>query len=139
MMNREMGGHYDRYRHRFIDRRVFIKKMTLFAGGAVAVNCMLPFWDRRDVHAAIVSGDDPRLHMEKISYPGATGEVGAYLARPKESGKRPGVVVIHENRGLNAHIEDVTRRIALGDIWPLRRMHCPPLGEHRRIPTRHAR
>ena len=51
--------------------------------------------------------------MERALYPGKTGEVRAYLARPVGEGKWPGVVVIHENRGLNAHIEDVTRRVAL--------------------------
>lgn len=57
--------------------------------------------------------DDSRLNTEYIKYPGETGEVRASLARPKGDAKLPGVVVIHENTGLNPHIEDVTRRVAL--------------------------
>jgi carboxymethylenebutenolidase len=57
--------------------------------------------------------DDPCLHTEYINYPGETGQVRAHLARPKGETKLPAVIVIHENRGLQPHIEDVTRRVAL--------------------------
>jgi carboxymethylenebutenolidase len=60
-----------------------------------------------------VAPDDPRLDTERLAYPGATGAVTAYLARPRGAPRLGAVIVIHENRGLNAHIEDVTRRIAL--------------------------
>ena len=62
---------------------------------------------------AYVPEHDPRLDVENIKFPGETGEVFAHLAKLKEADKLPGVVVIHENRGLNPHTEDVTRRIAL--------------------------
>ena len=63
--------------------------------------------------AAIVPNDDPRLHTEWIHYPGSTGKVRAYMARPKKKKKLPAVIVIHENKGLQPHIQDVTRRVAL--------------------------
>jgi carboxymethylenebutenolidase len=60
----------------------------------------------------LVPKDDPGLKTGSITFPGASGEVRAYSARPKDAAKRPGVVVIHENRGLNPHTEDVARRVA---------------------------
>lgn len=60
----------------------------------------------------VVMDKDTSLHTEYVEYPGATGPVRAYLARQEGEAKAPGVIVIHENRGLNAHIEDVTRRVA---------------------------
>jgi carboxymethylenebutenolidase len=60
-----------------------------------------------------VSEDDPRLHVENIKYPGATGGVQVHFARPKGEEKLPGVVIIHENRGLNPHTKDVARRVAV--------------------------
>ena len=57
-----------------------------------------------------VSEDDPRLKAEDITYPGAKGKVQAHLARPKEDEKYSGVIIIHENRGLNPHTRDVARR-----------------------------
>ena len=63
--------------------------------------------------AEVVPKDYPRLHAEYVKYPGETGDVRASLARPKGDAKLPGVIVIHENRGLNPHTENVARRIAL--------------------------
>jgi len=94
------------------DRREFFSRLTVIAGGAAALVLLrLPEMNRAD--AQNIAGDDLRLHTEYITYPAETGEMRAYLARPKGEGKYPGVIVIHENRGLNAHIEDVTRRVAL--------------------------
>ena len=104
---------YDQYVHGTLDRREFMKKLAYLAGGTAAALKLLSLLENKNAAAEIVPKDDPRLHTEYINYPGANGEVHAYLARPKEDGKLPGVVVIHENRGLNAHIEDVTRRVAL--------------------------
>jgi len=104
---------HDKYNHGLLDRREFLRKLSVLAGGAAAVNALLPLLESRHAKAEVVPKDDPRLHTEYVKYPGATGEVRASLARPKADGKLPGVVVIHENRGLNPHIEDVARRVAL--------------------------
>ena len=96
-----------------LDRREFLKKITLLTGGTAAAGVLLPFLENSYALAQVISKDDPRLLAENIKYPGETGEIRAYFARPKEDGKFPGVIVIHENRGLNPHIEDVARRVAL--------------------------
>jgi carboxymethylenebutenolidase len=78
--------------------------------------------------AQITAKDDARLVAEFVRYPGETGEVRAYFARPKGDAKLPGVVVIHENRGINAHIEDVTRRFALEGFLAMAPDALSPLG-----------
>lgn len=89
-------------------RREFIKKTAFFAGGSVLLTS-LP----ASIIAEITNTDDPRLIIETIKYNGASGPMIAYLARPKGKKKHPAVIVIHENRGLQPHIKDVARRIAL--------------------------
>jgi carboxymethylenebutenolidase len=75
-----------------------------------------------------VPENDPRLDVSHVNYPGETGEVRAYLAKPKKSEKIPGVIVIHENRGLVPHIEDVTRRVALEGFLALAPDALSPFG-----------
>ncbi len=105
---------YDEYTHLTLDRRRFFDHLTKLAGGSAAAYALLPLLESNYAQAAIVAPDDSRLTVEKISFPGATGDVAGYLARPADAtGPLPAVLVIHENRGLNPHIEDVTRRIAL--------------------------
>ena len=96
----------------FTDRREFFSRLAVIAGGASAL-VLLRFPEKNKACAQIVAKDDPRLHTEYITYPAESGDMRAYLARPKGESKYPGVIVIHENKGLNAHIEDVTRRVAL--------------------------
>ena len=105
---------YDEYTHLTLDRRRFFDHLTRVAGGTAAAYTLLPLLENNYAEAAMVAPDDARLQTEKITFPGASGEMMGYLARPADAaGKLPAVLVIHENRGLNPHIEDVTRRIAL--------------------------
>jgi carboxymethylenebutenolidase len=127
-VHREIVDLYEKYSHGSLDRRNFLKKLALVAGGTAAANALLPLLERNSAMAQIVAKDDARLIAENIKYPGETGEVRAYFARPKGDTKIPGVVVIHENRGLNAHIEDVTRRIALEGFLALAPDALSPLG-----------
>jgi len=127
-VHREIVDLYEKYSHGSLDRRNFLKKLALVAGGTAAANALLPLLERNSAMAQIVAKDDARLIAENIKYPGETGEVRAYFARPKGDTKIPGVVVIHENRGLNAHIEDVTRRIALEGFLALALDALSPLG-----------
>ena len=79
--------------------------------------------------AAIVDPADNRLNLSTVTYKGATGDIKAYLATPKAGpARRPGVIVIHENRGLNAHIEDITRRVALEGFTALGLDLLSPMG-----------
>ncbi len=97
-----------------MDRRELLRYLAVLAGGAATAGVWLPLLGSGRAHAGMVAGNDPRLTTEYLKYPGEGVEVRAYSARPRgETGKWPAVVVVHENRGLNAHIEDVTRRIAL--------------------------
>jgi carboxymethylenebutenolidase len=119
---------YDKYTHESLDRREFLKKLSILAGGTAAANALLPLLENDYAKAEVVPKDDPRLHTEYIKYPGATGEVHANLVRPKGDEKLPGLVVIHENRGLNPHIEDVTRRVALEGFLAIAPDALSPLG-----------
>lgn len=101
---------YDEYTHKPLSRQEFLHRLTILAGGAAAAMAILPMIEVNQAHAAITP--DKELFTERIKYPGVNGDMEAYVARPKEEKKYPTVVVIHENRGLNAHIEDVTRRAA---------------------------
>ena len=112
-MDRKIMELYDQYAHGSLDRRAFLQKLACLVGGTAAAFTLFSLLENKHAAAQIVAKDDPRLDTKYIKYQGATGEVRAYLAKPKGDGKLPGVVVIHENRGLNAHIEDVNRRVAL--------------------------
>ncbi len=96
-----------------LNRREFLGKIALMAGGAAAAGGMMPVFGKNGMLAQVVAKDDSRLVAENITYPAETGAMKAYFARPKGSGKYPGIIVIHENRGLNPHTEDVARRFAL--------------------------
>jgi carboxymethylenebutenolidase len=124
-MNKKIKKYYNEYKSGKIDRREFIKKSTLIAGGtAVAFSFLSPFSSK----AQIIAPDDPRLVTEMIKYKGASGDVLAYLARPKGETKHPGVIVIHENRALQPHIKDVTRRMALEGFLALAPDALSPFG-----------
>ena len=127
-MDQKIIDLYDEYTHGLLDRRQFLKKLSIFAGGTAAANALLPFLESSHAKAEVVPKNDPRLNTEDMKYPGATGDVRAYLAKPKGDEKRPGVVVIHENRGLVPHIEDVTRRVALEGFLALAPDALSPLG-----------
>ncbi|HEY3370225.1 MAG TPA: dienelactone hydrolase family protein [Prolixibacteraceae bacterium] len=92
------------------NRREFIKKTVVLSGGSIIAFSLFP---SSQLDAQVTQTDDPRLYTETIRYKGETGQVMAYLAKPKGEGKYPAVLVIHENKGLQPHIKDVTRRMAL--------------------------
>ncbi len=112
-MDRKIIDLYDDYTNGSLERREFLKKLAVIAGGTTAAVTLLPLSENDVAEAQIVKKDDPRLHTEYIQYPGETGDMRAYFARPKKDAKYPCVIVIHENRGLTPHIEDVNRRVAL--------------------------
>jgi carboxymethylenebutenolidase len=127
-MDQKIIDLYDEYTDSRLDRRGFLKKLTKLAGGAAAAVALLPLLENDYAQAQVVPKDDPRLHTEYIKYPGETGGVHALLARPKGDTKLPGVIVIHENRGLNPHTEDVARRVALEGFLAIAPNALSPLG-----------
>jgi carboxymethylenebutenolidase len=110
---------FDAYVHGDIDRRGFLDRAGRFAVGGMTAAMLLDALNPRFALAQQVAKDDPRLKAESIEYPSPQGHgtMRGYLAKPAQAkGKLPGVLVVHENRGLNPHIEDVARRVALADF-----------------------
>jgi carboxymethylenebutenolidase len=106
---------FDAYVHGGIDRRGFLDQASKYAVGGVTALMLLEQLSPRFVEAQVVKHDDARIVQEHIEYPSPKGygTMRGYLARPTAAGRAPGVLVIHENRGLNPHIEDITRRLAV--------------------------
>lgn len=120
---------YDEYTHLTLDRRGFMEKLTALAGSGAAAAAIMPMLAANSARAAIIAEDDPRLTTEEIKYPGAGTEMMGYLVKPAETtGKSGAVIVIHENRGLNGHIRDVARRVALEGFVALAPDFLSPLG-----------
>ncbi|PSJ64959.1 dienelactone hydrolase family protein [Kumtagia ephedrae] len=120
---------YDEYTHLTLDRRGFMEKLTRLAGSGAAAAVIAPMLAANSAQAAVVAEDDTRLAAEDVAWPGDGGEMKGYLVRPAEqSGKLGAVIVIHENRGLNAHIRDVARRMALEGFVALAPDFLSPLG-----------
>lgn len=109
-MDQRIINLYDEYTHKPLTRHEFLKRLTLLTGSTAAAMSLLPMLENNYARAAVTRQED--LLTEYVSYPGAPNQMTAYLARPKEEKKYAAVIVIHENRGLNAHIEDVARRAA---------------------------
>jgi carboxymethylenebutenolidase len=112
-MDQRIINLYDRFTHGGMSRRAFLDRLAELAGSTAAAVALLPLLQNDYAKAAIVAADDPRLATERMSYDSPKGKIDGYLARPKSKGKRPAVLVIHENRGLNPHLEDIARRLAL--------------------------
>ena len=112
--DQELLNLFDRYVHGAIDRRGFLEGAKRFAVGGVTAAMLLEALSPKFAEAQQVAPDDKRIKIEKVTYdsPAGTGKVDGYLARPATKAKRPAVLVVHENRGRNPHIEDITRRLA---------------------------
>lgn len=127
-MDPKISNLYSEYSNGRIDRRQFLKKLALLAGGTAAAYSLLPVLEGNQLHAATTSLNQVDLHTEMITYPGGSGDVMAYIARPSGDKKLPAVIVIHENRGLVRHIKDVTRRMAAEGFLALAPDANSPLG-----------
>lgn len=129
-LNPKIFDLYDDYAHNKLERRQFIEKLSLYAVGGLTVSSLLSFVMPNYKDSVMVKQDDSRLISKYILYnsPKGGGEIRGLLSKPKKSRKKlPGIVVVHENRGLNPYIEDVGRRAALEGfisiapdaLWPL--------------------
>ena len=112
-MDQKIIDLYDEYTHVPLNRRVFLKRLTELAGGSAAAFALLPILENNYAKAHMVPEDDARIDASHVTYDGSSGEVRGYFVRRKSEDKLPAVVVIHENRGLNPHIMDVARRVAV--------------------------
>ena len=127
-MNRDVSDLYDRYASGAINRRVFLRKLAVLAGSTTAAWALLSLLEEDQGRAEIIPADDSRLDAKHINYSGVTNDIRAYWAKPKGDAKLAGVIVIHENKGLNPHIEDVARRVALEGFVAMAPDALTPLG-----------
>jgi carboxymethylenebutenolidase len=122
---------FDAYVHGHVDRRGFLDRATRFAVGGVTAGMLLDSLSPKFAEAQQVARDDARLKAESVEYPSpqGSGTMKGYLVRPaKAAGRLPGIVVVHENRGLNPHIEDIARRLALDNFIAFAPDALTPLG-----------
>ena len=130
-ISQEVFDLYDDYAHNRLERRQFIEKLSAYAVGGLTLSSLLSFIMPDYQNKIQVQQADPRLDSKHIEYnsPKGGGTIKGLLSKPADaSGKLPGIVVVHENRGLNPHIEDVARRAALAGFVSLAPDALTPLG-----------
>lgn len=130
-IKQEVFDLYDDYAHNKLERRKFIEKLGLYAIGGITVPSLLSFISPNYVDTITVKSDDPRLKSEFITYnsPKGGGEIKGLLSMPSDSKEKlPGIIVVHENRGLNPYVEDVGRRAAVDGFISLAPDALSPLG-----------
>ncbi|KRE20755.1 carboxymethylenebutenolidase [Bosea sp. Root483D1] len=127
-LDRRIVELYDEYTHKPLDRRSFMNRLIAIAGTAAAAEAALALLEPNYAHAQQVAADDARIESRRIDETIGGVKLKGYLVTPKTQAKRGGVVVIHENRGLNPHTEDVTRRAALAGFNALGVDFLTPLG-----------
>lgn len=130
-IKQEVFDLYDDYAHNRVNRREFVQKLSAFAVGGLTVGSLMSFLSPDYQEKIQVKKDDPRLKSEYINYqsPKGGGKIKALLSMPVDTKKKlGGIIVVHENRGLNPHIEDVARRAALAGFVSLAPDALSPLG-----------
>jgi carboxymethylenebutenolidase len=126
MIDQQIIRLYDEYTHKPLSRKTFLKRLTQLAGSTAAALSVLPLLESNYVTAPITT--EGELFTEYGTYAGVNGEMKAYIARPKEEKAYAAIIVIHENRGLNGHIEDVARRAAKAGYLAIAPNALAPLG-----------
>jgi carboxymethylenebutenolidase len=130
-IKQEVFDLYDDYAHNRVNRRDFMERLSTYAVGALTVPALMSFLMPDYKNTLQVKADDPRVHSEFIYYKSEKGggTIKALLARPAgKTGKMGGVVVVHENRGLNPYIEDVARRVAVAGFIAIAPDALSPFG-----------
>lgn len=128
-MDKRISSLYDDFRKGHTSRRVFLKKLAMITGSTAAASALLPVLENNKVMASVSKNQkDVSVVAEFIKYPAATGDMRAFLARPEKGKKFPAVIVIHENKGLVPHIQDVTKRMAKEGFLALAPDALSPVG-----------
>lgn len=130
-ISQEIFDLYDDYAHNKIERRQFIEKLSIFAVGALTLPSLLSFMMPNYEDSILIQPDDPRIKSDYITYqsPKGGGSIKGLLSKSVETKKKiPGIIVVHENRGLNPYIEDVGRRAAVEGFITLAPDALSPLG-----------
>ncbi|MCB9082369.1 MAG: dienelactone hydrolase family protein [Lewinellaceae bacterium] len=128
MLDQKIINLFDAYTHGAMTRKEFLQRLAQMAGSTVAAMALLPQLELNLTQANTTAADADKLQTGYVEYPSEAGPVRAYMAAPRKPKKRSGVVIIHENRGLNAHIEDVARRAALAGYTAIAPDGLSPLG-----------
>ena len=113
IIDQEIIELYDQYTHKPLGRRTFLEKLGKLVGGSAVALSVLPLLENNYAQAAIIDTNDTRIDVSYESFKILSKNIRYYRATPKKIGKYPTIVLIHENRGLNPHIEDVARRLAV--------------------------
>jgi carboxymethylenebutenolidase len=130
-IKQEVFDLYDDYAHNRLTRRSFVEKLSVYAVGGLTVTSLLSFLMPDYKSALQVEAGDPRLQSDYVQYTSEKGggNIKALLSKPADAGKKlGGIIVVHENRGLNPHIEDVARRAALAGFISIAPDALTPLG-----------
>lgn len=127
-MNQEIINLFDKYTHESMPRKQFLKKLAILTGSALAATSVLSLLETNYARAATIPETTSDLNTGYVEYEGASGNIKAYMASPLTRNIKPAVLVIHENRGLNPHIEDVTRRAAKAGFYAIAPDALSPLG-----------
>ena len=122
----EMINLYNEFAHQTFDRRDFMTRLALLAGGTAAAYAIAPMLEANQAQAAMIEANDSRIRSQEVAF--GDGMKGYLVWPANASGKLPAVVVVHENRGLNEHIRDVARRAALEGFIALAPDFLSPLG-----------
>ncbi|MBK9271761.1 MAG: dienelactone hydrolase family protein [Saprospiraceae bacterium] len=131
LIPQEIFDLYDEYAHQKIDRRDFMQKLSVYAVGGLSLPTLLNLLMPDYKNAIQVAADDQRIHSDYIQYPSPNGggSIKALLCQPKKNRRKVGgIVVVHENRGLNPYIEDVARRAAVAGFVALAPDALSPMG-----------
>ncbi len=127
-MDQRIINLFDEYTHKPLPRQEFIKRLATVTGSMAAAMSVLPLLELNYTNATTIPEQDDNLITEDITYEGDETDMKAYYARPKKAAKYGAVIVIHENRGLNPHIRDVTRRVAKAGYLALAPDALSPFG-----------
>jgi carboxymethylenebutenolidase len=130
-IKQEVFDLYDDYAHNKFDRRQFMDRLSVYAIGGLTISSLMSFMMPNYKDNVTIKPNDPRLDSDFITYPSPKGggEIKGLLSKPADAkGKLPGIIVVHENRGLNPYIEDVGRRAALENFISLAPDALSPLG-----------
>lgn len=129
-IKQEVFDLYDDYAHNKFNRRQFVEKLSIYAVGGITVSSLLSFMSPNYIDNLLVEPNDPSLDSDYVTYdsPKGGGSIKGLLSKPKNKTKLPGVIVVHENRGLNPYIEDVGRRTAKANFISLAPDALTPLG-----------
>ena len=127
-MDQKIINLYDEYTHKPLTRKEFMSRLILLTGSSAVAASALSMLELNYANAATIAEQDESLILEDITYPGDDTTMKGYFARPKAAGKYGSVIVIHENRGLNPHIKDITRRVAKAGFLALAPDALSPFG-----------